>query len=88
VSFDPPEANRAFADEHSFPFRLLSDTRREMALAFGACGHRSDPIPRRITYVIDAAGIVERAWVTRSTGRQAADLLAHLARSGEPPLRD
>ena len=56
MSFDAPEANRAFRDKQRFPFALLSDTTREMALAYGACASRKAWFPDRITYIIDAEG--------------------------------
>src|SRR5882672_1173054 len=36
VSFDAPADNAAFVREQSFPFRLLSDSERKLAVAVGA----------------------------------------------------
>lgn len=46
-----------------------------MSLAFGACRSASDPVPRRVTYVVDSNGRVEAAIETRDPGEQAAELL-------------
>ncbi len=82
VSFDPPEVNRAFAEAQGFPFRLLSDTDRRVALAYGAADSADDAFPRRRTYLIDAAGRIEHALDTRDPGAQASDLLRELGLDG------
>ncbi len=38
ISADPPERHRRFASECRVPFRLLSDTKLEVAKAYGASG--------------------------------------------------
>lgn len=76
VSFDAPERNRAFADKFSFPFRLLSDTSRDVALAYGAARSRRDRFPARYTYVIGPDGRIVEALDTKDPGAQAAELLA------------
>ncbi len=76
VSFDEPERNRAFAEKFSFPFRLLSDTARVVALAYGAARSRRDRFPARYTYVIGPDGRIVEALDTSSPGSQAAEILA------------
>ncbi len=76
VSFDAPERNRAFAEKFSFPFRLLSDTSRDVALAYGAARSRRDRFPARYTYVIGPDGRIVEALDTKDPGAQAAELLA------------
>ena len=80
VSFDSPEVNRAFAEKHGFPFRLLSDETREVARAYGAAESAADAFPRRLTFVIDGDGRVERAITTRAPGAQAEALAQDLTR--------
>lgn len=72
---DPPEKNRAFAEKHDFPFRLLSDTDKSMCLAYGACESEDDAYARRITYVVGADGRIEKAIQTKDPGGQAEELL-------------
>ena len=81
VSFDSPAANAAFADSHSFGFRLLCDTERDLGLAYRACERKDDQYPRRITYVINAGGKIEQAILTKSPGAQAEELLRYFAGS-------
>ena len=76
VSFDAPERNRAFAEKFSFPFRLLSDTSRDVAIAYGAARSRRDRFPARYTYVIGPDGRIVEALDTKAPGAQAAELLA------------
>lgn len=76
VSFDAPERNRAFAEKFSFPFRLLSDTSRDVAIAYGAARSRRDRFPARYTYVIGPDGRIVEALDTKDPGAQAAELLA------------
>lgn len=75
MSFDAPERNRAFAEKFSFPFRLLSDTSRDVALAYGAARSRRDRLPARYTYVIGPDGRIVEALDTKNPGAQAAELL-------------
>jgi peroxiredoxin Q/BCP len=78
VSFDPPEANRAFAEKHGLGFRLLSDVDRAMGLAYRACETKDDAYPRRVTYVVGPDARIEQALETKDAGGQAAALLAEL----------
>jgi thioredoxin-dependent peroxiredoxin len=71
VSFDTPADNKAFADEHRFPFQLLCDTDKSVSLAYHACADRDSRHPDRVTYLIDSGGRVE--WAERVT-----DIAAHV----------
>ena len=75
ISFDDVEQNRAFAVKYDFPYLLLSDTERKVALAYGACDAASDGYPRRYTFLIGPDGVIERAIDTRDPAGQAADIL-------------
>ena len=61
MSFDAPDANKQFADKLDFPFPLLSDTDRKIAMAYGACDSPKDEYARRIAYVIDEQGKIAQA---------------------------
>ncbi len=80
VSFDAPEANRKFRDQHGFPFPLLCDTTREMGLAYGACTSRKAWFPERITYVIDKDGRIEYAEKVTDIARHVEQATAQLCR--------
>ena len=60
VSFDTVEENRRFAEKFDFPFPLLCDTKREIGLAYGAAESPKDEYARRIAYVIDEEGKIEK----------------------------
>ncbi|MGH7914954.1 MAG: peroxiredoxin [Candidatus Binataceae bacterium] len=51
VSVDSVESHRAFAEKHAFPFVLLSDSKGELASAFGVLRGRT---AARSTFVINA----------------------------------
>ncbi len=61
VSFDSIEENANFAKCYRFPFQLLSDTSREIGMAYGACERKDDLYARRIAYVIDENGRIAQA---------------------------
>jgi len=71
ASFDTPAENAAFAEKHGFGFPLLCDTTRAMGLAYGACAKADAKHPERITYVIDAQGVIESA-------EKVGDIQAHI----------
>ncbi len=78
ISFDSVEANRAFAADQGFTFRLLSDPERTVGLAYGAARSRSDRYAARYTYVIGADGRIREALDTTHPAGQAAALLTRL----------
>ena len=62
VSFDTIEANAAFATRHGFAFPLLSDLKRGVALAYGACSDSKARRAERVSFVIDENGRIERVY--------------------------
>jgi peroxiredoxin Q/BCP len=56
ISFDSPQANKAFADANSFPFQLLSDQQKEVAIAYGAAASKSTLLPSRQSFILDEHG--------------------------------
>ncbi len=75
ASFDSVPDQAAFAAKFSFPFRLLADTDKRVALAYKAAASPSDAWPRRITYLIGANGHIEQAIETKDPAGQAAAVL-------------
>ena len=57
VSYDTPEKNRAFAAKNDLPFRLLSDSDRELAKSVGA-SRSLLPYAKRVSYLVSGDGIV------------------------------
>ena len=73
ASFDPPEQNRAFAEEQGFPFALLSDVDREVGTWYEtkrAPEESSPEFAKRRTYLIDPQGVIRKAY-------RVADIPAH-----------
>lgn len=82
VSFDDPEANKAFVEAESLPFRLLSDQDRKLALAVGAADTGSASFARRISYLVGGDGKVVKAWAAVDPATHAAEVLAEAASNG------
>lgn len=72
------EDNADFAEKQKFPFPLLSDTTREVGLAYGACDDKQAGFARRITYVIDREGKVTHAFPKVDPRIHAAQILEAL----------
>ena len=64
VSFDTPAENKAFKDKNSFPFALLSDADRSLAIAYGAADDKNAKYARRVACVIGPDGKVVK-WYAR-----------------------
>ena len=76
VSFDEPKANAEFVRQEQFPFRLLSDSDRNLAIAVGAADAPDQPVARRISYLVGPDGKVMKAYATVNTASHASDVLS------------
>lgn len=76
VSFDTPAGNRRFVEQERFPFRLLSDSERQLALAVGAADTPDQGYARRISYLIGPTGTVRAAYGTVVPTAHASEVLA------------
>ena len=81
VSFDSARANTAFRDKHSFPFPLLCDTERKMAIAYGAATDQKASYARRVAVLIDEGGQVMKSWDRVNPRSFAAEALSELPES-------
>jgi peroxiredoxin (alkyl hydroperoxide reductase subunit C) len=68
VSVDSAWANKAFGEQVGAEFPILSDWKREVSKAYGIYDENSGTA-RRVTFVIDAEGIVRHI----DMGRDAMD---------------
>ncbi|HEX4210693.1 MAG TPA: peroxiredoxin [Candidatus Binataceae bacterium] len=75
ISFDEVERNAAFAAKNNFNFPLLSDCDREAGIAYGACDDRKSRHANRISYLIDAAGMIDRVYGQVDPRDHAAQVL-------------
>jgi len=76
ASFNSVEENAAFAAQQGFKFPLLSDSAHAAALAYGACSAPKARYPDRVSFLIDEAGRIERAYDQVDPRDHAARVLA------------
>jgi len=75
VSFDTPERNAEFVRAEEFPFRLLSDQERTLAVAVGAATSKDQPAAARISYLVGPDGKVRRAYGEVTPASHAGQVL-------------
>ncbi len=78
VSLDGEADNKAFAEKFAFPYPLLCDVNREIALAYHAVKSADDQYASRITYVIDENGAIAEAVDKVDTKTHSGDLCSRL----------
>ena len=73
------EDQKAFADEHSFGYSLISDTSLEIGRAFKA-EPEGGGLPRRISYLIDPEGVIVKAYdlAGQDLSAHASEVLADI----------
>ena len=79
ASFDTVADNSAFAEKFSFPFLLLCDTDRQLAISYGAAENSEEVYPRRISYLIGPDGSVAKAYGRINPDRHPNQVLDDLA---------
>jgi peroxiredoxin Q/BCP len=79
VSFDHADKNAEFVKEQAFPFRLLTDADKSVAIAVGAADSDKRLFPRRISYLVGADGKVLRAYTQVEPATHARQVLDDLA---------
>lgn len=79
VSFDMPADNAAFVQAEQFPFRLLSDRDRALAVAVGAASTASQPTARRISYLVGPDARVVKAYGEVVPAAHAGQVLGDIA---------
>lgn len=87
ASFDTPSENLAFAEAQAFPFRLLSDTDRIVASAYGVVrdpGDKFGEFARRYSFLIDPDGIIHRSYDVIDVAGHADDVIADIERAARP----
>ena len=75
VSTDSVESHAGFSKEHALPFTLLSDPEKKMVDAYEARGIMT----KRISYLINPAGQIAKAYDNVKPAEHAAHVLADLA---------
>lgn len=75
VSFDVPQTNGVFANAEGFPFPLLTDSSRELAVRVGAARSEAQPRPEQITYLVGEDGRVVKVYDQIQPVRHAQEVL-------------
>lgn len=81
ISFDSPEKHKRFAEKYRLPFTLLSDSKKEVLKAFGAPSLFFGFLAGRITYVVDAEGIIRHIYHANRQASQHVDEAINSIRS-------
>lgn len=84
VSFDSPESNAEFARGEEFPFPLLSDTDKSLAIAVGAADSSWRWMARRISYLVGPDGVIWVAYDSVDPSGHAAQVLAEVRARNAP----
>ena len=74
VSLDNESENKAFAEKFSFPYPLLCDVNREVALSYHAVNSKEDQYAARISYVIGEDGKILESIENVDTKNHSNDL--------------
>ena len=74
VSLDNENDNKAFAEKFSFPYPLLCDVDREVALSYQAVSSKEDQYAARISYVIGEDGKILESIENVDTKNHSNDL--------------
>jgi len=74
VSLDNENDNKAFAEKFSFPYPLLCDINREIALGYHAVKSKEDQYAARISYVIGEDGKILESIENVDTKNHSKDL--------------
>ena len=81
ISADSVESHRAFRAAHRLPFVLLSDPDNAIRGAFGVPRDVFGMLPGRVTYVVNAQGVVVNVFNSQvNVGRHVEDALQVLKR--------
>ncbi len=78
ISFDEVEDNAAFSAKLDLPFPLLCDTNRTVGMLYQACDEVKARYAKRISYLIDEEGKIERVYPQVDPRDHAAQVLADL----------
>jgi thioredoxin-dependent peroxiredoxin len=80
ISFDVPEANKAFREKFDFPFRLLSDFDEQVGVAYETRDPGTEKVSfsKRLSYLIDPEGNIAKSYEVADIRAHPAEVLADL----------
>ena len=62
ASFDAPEANRLFKEKFDFPYDLVSDVDKSVAIAYGVVDDAGAATSPRTSFLIDPDGNIAKVY--------------------------
>lgn len=74
ISPDSPESHKKFADQYNLSITLLSDTAKKVIKNY----HAGGIITKRISYLINPDGIIEKAYPSVTPAKHAEEILNDL----------
>ena len=82
VSVDSDERHEEFRQECDLRFRLVSDEGAELTGSLGLLKEYGDhgTFARRVTYLLDADGTIQKIWDVTDAGAHPDEVLAEVAR--------
>jgi peroxiredoxin Q/BCP len=80
ISFDAPEANKAFREKYEFPFRLLSDYDEQVGVKYETRDPGTEKVSfaKRLSYLIDPDGVIRKAYEVTDIPAHPAEVLVDL----------
>jgi thioredoxin-dependent peroxiredoxin len=78
ISFDTVPDNAAFAKKFNFNFPLLSDTSREVGLAYGAAEEADAQYAKRVSFLIGPDGKVKKTYPKVNAATHPEEILKDL----------
>ena len=81
ISFDAPEANKAFREKFDFPFRLLSDFDEQVGVAYETRDPGTEKVSfaKRLAYLIDPEGVIRKSYEVGDVNTFADEVAGDLA---------
>ena len=78
ASFDSVADNKKFAEKFKFTYPLLSDTKRELGVKFGAAASPTQSTAVRVASLIGPDGRIKHVWPKATPKTFADEVLAQL----------
>lgn len=79
VSVDDSASHRKFTDKFNLPFRLVADVDKKISRAYGVLNEERG-MDRRVTFLIDAQGRIERIFDPVKADQHPAEIVATLSK--------
>ncbi|MBF2079486.1 MAG: peroxiredoxin [Synechococcales cyanobacterium T60_A2020_003] len=76
VSMDDEASHKMFKEKYGLPFTLVADSDGAITKAYDVSG---GGYSKRVTYIINGDGVIEKVFESVKTDTHAADILAELA---------